>query len=111
MSGGVLFLFLGIVFFFDATLLALGNVLFVAGIAMLIGPQKTLLFFARKQKIRGTICFFSGMALVFLRWTFVGIIIEMVGFLNLFGYVACEAQLTIVTSFQSFSTFCGRCQL
>lgn len=85
MSGGVLFLFLGIVFFFDATLLALGNVLFVAGIAMLIGPQKTLLFFARKQKIRGTICFFSGMALVFLRWTFVGMIIEMVGFLNLFG--------------------------
>ncbi|WFD42953.1 [pyruvate dehydrogenase (acetyl-transferring)] kinase [Malassezia psittaci] len=84
-SGGIFFLFVGVVLFFDATLLALGNVLFVAGIAMLIGPQRTLAFFARKQKIRGTLCFFTGMALVFLRLTFIGIMVETVGFLNLFG--------------------------
>ncbi|SHO76945.1 Homodimeric protein that is packaged into COPII vesicles [Malassezia sympodialis ATCC 42132] len=84
-SGGLLFLVLGIVLFFDATLLALGNVLFLAGIALLIGPQKTLLFFARPQKIRGTVCFFAGMALVFVRWTVLGMMVELVGFLNLFG--------------------------
>lgn len=86
-SGGVFFLALGVIMFFDATLLAMGNVLFVSGIALLIGPQKTLLFFARKQKIRGTVCFFTGMSLVFLRWAIVGVIVETVGFLNLFGYV------------------------
>lgn len=86
-SGGVFFLALGVIMFFDATLLAMGNVLFVSGIALLIGPQKTLLFFARKQKIRGTVCFFTGMGLVFLRWAIVGVIVETVGFLNLFGYV------------------------
>lgn len=84
-SGGVFFLALGVIMFFDATLLAMGNVLFVSGIALLIGPQKTLLFFARKQKIRGTVCFFTGMSLVFLRWAIVGVIVETVGFLNLFG--------------------------
>lgn len=84
-SGGVFFLFVGVLLFFDATLLALGNILFVAGIAMLIGPQRTLTFFARKQKIRGTVCFFAGMALVFCRLTLLGMLIETVGFLNLFG--------------------------
>ena len=92
-SGGVFFLFMGIVLFFDATLLALGNILFVSGIALLIGPQKTLLFFARKQKMRGTICFFTGMALVFLHWSIIGMVIETVGFLNLFGYVRCDGLM------------------
>lgn len=91
-SGGLLFLVLGIVLFFDATLLALGNVLFLAGIALLIGPQKTLLFFARPQKIRGTVCFFAGMALVFVRWTVLGMMVELVGFLNLFGYALLLTQ-------------------
>ncbi|PWN23420.1 Got1-domain-containing protein [Microstroma glucosiphilum] len=84
-SIGSLFLILGIILFFDAALLALGNVLFTSGITLLIGPQKTFYFFARKQKIRGSICFFTGMILVFCRWTFVGMLVEMFGFLNLFG--------------------------
>ena len=90
-SAGVFFLFLGVVLFFDATLLALGNVLVTAGIALLIGPQKTFYFFARRQKIRGTVCFFLGMILVFLHWTLIGMFFETIGFLNLFGYV-CSAR-------------------
>jgi len=84
-SFGTFFIFLGIILFFDAALLALGNVLFTAGIALLIGPQKTFYFFARKQKIRGTICFFTGMVLVFCKWAVVGMAVEAFGFLNLFG--------------------------
>lgn len=84
-SVGALFLILGIILFFDAALLALGNILFTSGITLLIGPQKTFYFFARKQKIRGTVCFFTGMVMVFLRWTFIGMLLEMFGFLNLFG--------------------------
>ncbi|CDU24669.1 probable GOT1-Membrane protein required for ER to Golgi transport [Sporisorium scitamineum] len=84
-SFGTFFIFVGILLFFDAALLALGNVLFTAGIALLIGPQKTFYFFARKQKIRGTICFFLGMFLVFCKWAVIGMLVEAFGFLNLFG--------------------------
>lgn len=108
-SGGLLFLVLGIVLFFDATLLALGNVLFLAGIALLIGPQKTLLFFARPQKVRGTVCFFAGMALVFVRWTVLGMLVELIGFLNLFGYVILLTQRLFPCDSQLFtaSSACG----
>jgi len=82
---GTLFFFLGIVLFFDTALLALGNVLFLSGIVCLIGPTKTFYFFSRKQKLRGTICFLSGIILVFIKWPVVGMVLETVGFLNLFG--------------------------
>ncbi|KAL1748637.1 vesicle transport protein [Schizophyllum fasciatum] len=82
---GTGFMALGVLLFFDGALLALGNILFLSGITLIIGPQRTLYFFARKEKIRGTICFFGGIALVFLKWPFVGMLVEMFGFLNLFG--------------------------
>ncbi|TFK25527.1 Got1-domain-containing protein [Coprinopsis marcescibilis] len=82
---GGLFMLLGVMLFFDGALLALGNILFVSGLALIIGPQKTLSFFARKQKIRGSICFFGGILLVFCKWPFFGMILETFGFLNLFG--------------------------
>lgn len=76
-----------------------------------------MLFFSRKEKLRGTVCFFLGIVLVFIRvrrplckplslfdttaiadllrptsislsqWPFVGVCIEAFGFLNLFGFV------------------------
>jgi len=102
-SFGGLFMLLGVVLFFDGALLALGNVhphsliilnlnthghfqvLFLCGLTLIIGPQKTFYFFARKQKLRGTLCFLGGIALVFLKWPFIGVIVETFGFLNLFG--------------------------
>lgn len=62
------------------------QVLFLSGITLIIGPQKTFYFFARKQKLRGTICFLGGILLVFFKWPFVGMCVETFGFLNLFGY-------------------------
>ncbi|TDL26208.1 Got1-domain-containing protein [Rickenella mellea] len=84
-SFGGLFMLLGVVLFFDGGLLALGNILFVSGLTLIIGPQKTFYFFARKQKLRGTVCFLGGILLVFLKWPFVGMLVETFGFLNLFG--------------------------
>ena len=96
---------LGVMLFFDGALLALGNVrcllsssleqtrrnqqqiLFVSGLTLIIGPQKTFYFFARKQKLRGTVCFIGGILLVFFKRPFIGMVIETFGFLNLFGYV------------------------
>ncbi|KAG8741085.1 Golgi Transport [Ceratobasidium sp. 414] len=78
-------MFLGVMLFFDGGLLALGNILFVSGLTLIIGPTKTFYFFARKQKLRGTLCFIGGILLVFFKWPFVGMLIETFGFLNLFG--------------------------
>lgn len=61
------------------------QILFLIGLTIIIGPQKTLLFFARKQKAKGTAAFFVGLALILLRWTFVGFIIEAYGIVVLFG--------------------------
>ncbi|KAJ3988894.1 Got1-domain-containing protein [Lentinula detonsa] len=99
---GALFMLLGVMLFFDGALLALGNVwgqllylfpsyllrfqiLFVSGLTLIIGPRKTFYFFARKEKLRGSICFIGGILLVFFKWPFFGMIIETFGFLNLFG--------------------------
>jgi len=82
---GTLFMFLGVMLFFDSALLALGNMLFLSGLTLIIGPHKTFYFFARKQKLRGTICFLGGVMLVFLKYPFIGMIVETFGFLNLFG--------------------------
>lgn len=109
---------LGVMLFFDGALLALGNVcglaslltlnltsnqiLFVSGLTLIIGPQKTFYFFARKQKIRGTICFLGGIILVFLKWPFVGMVVETFGFLNLFGCVS-----TVLLFLASSSGLCS----
>ncbi|KAK2467826.1 hypothetical protein APHAL10511_000121 [Amanita phalloides] len=82
---GGLFMLLGVLLFFDGALLALGNILFIAGLPLIIGTQKTFYFFARKQKLRGTICFIGGILLVFFKWPFIGMLVETFGFLNLFG--------------------------
>ncbi|KAI9452492.1 Got1-domain-containing protein [Lactarius psammicola] len=84
-SFGALFMLLGVMLFFDGALLALGNILFLGGLFLIIGPQKTFYFFARRNKLRGTACFLGGILLVFLKWPTVGVLVEMFGFLNLFG--------------------------
>ncbi|KAH8920308.1 Got1-like protein [Atractiella rhizophila] len=82
-SFGLLFFFLGVLLSLSL-LLALGNILFLGGVVLLIGPQKAVYFFARKQKLCGTLCFVIGIVLVFRR-PFVGMCVESIGFLNLFG--------------------------
>ena len=47
--------------------------------------MKTLYFFARKHKWRGTLCFLGGVVLIFLKWPVIGISVEFFGLINLFG--------------------------
>ncbi|KAF9578980.1 Golgi Transport [Lunasporangiospora selenospora] len=82
---GLFFMLMGVILFFDGGLLAIGNILFLAGLTLVIGAQKTVYFFARRQKIRGTMCFFGGILLVFIKWPILGVIVELFGFINLFG--------------------------
>jgi len=82
---GVGFMLLGVLLFFDSGLLAIGNILFLSGLTLVIGITKTFYFFARPQKLRGTLCFFGGIFFIFIRWPVVGFFIELFGFVNLFG--------------------------
>lgn len=61
------------------------QILFLIGLTIIIGPQKTLLFFARKQKAKGTAAFFGGLLLILLRWPLIGFCVELYGILVLFG--------------------------
>ncbi|CAG8971240.1 hypothetical protein HYALB_00001406 [Hymenoscyphus albidus] len=65
--------------------LAMGNILFLIGLTIIIGPKKTASFFARKQKLKGTAAFFMGLFLILMRWAFVGFLVELYGIFILFG--------------------------
>ena len=59
--------------------------LFIIGITLIIGPQRTIAFFSRATKLRGTICFILGILLILLKYAFIGFILESFGILGLFG--------------------------
>ncbi|KAH8667569.1 Got1 family protein [Tricladium varicosporioides] len=84
-SGGGFFLLGGVMMFFDRAMLAMGNILFLLGLTILIGPQKTLAFFARRQKMKGTAAFFLGLVMILLRWALIGFVVELYGIFILFG--------------------------
>lgn len=61
------------------------QILFLAGITLLLGPTKTFLFFARRQKLRGSLAFLAGLLLILFRWPLVGFVVEGYGVFILFG--------------------------
>jgi len=81
---GVAFLMLGTVLLFDKGLLAIGNILFLSGLAFIIGLERTFRFFFQKHKWKATLAFFSGISIVFLGWPLIGMIVEIYGFFLLF---------------------------
>ncbi|KAL1962469.1 hypothetical protein VTN77DRAFT_9670 [Rasamsonia byssochlamydoides] len=84
-SGGGLFLCGGVLMFFDRSMLAMGNILFLIGLTLIIGLQKTFNFFSRRQKLKGTAAFACGILLILLRWPLTGFLIELYGIFILFG--------------------------
>jgi hypothetical protein len=84
-SGGGFFFVFGLILFFDRALLAMGNILFLIGITLLLGPQRTFVFFARKNKWKGTLAFWAGVLLILMRWPLIGFGVELFGIFVLFG--------------------------
>lgn len=82
---GALLLFLGVIFFFDRGLLAMGNVLFLAGVSVILGIQSAMRFFIKPKNFKGSIFFISGVVLVVWGWTLIGFLVELYGFWNLFS--------------------------
>ncbi|GAA0173542.1 lipase [Lithospermum erythrorhizon] len=82
---GVFFSVLGIVFFFDKGLIAMGNILFFSGVALTIGLKSSLQFFTKRSNYKGTISFGSGFFLVVVGWPIIGMMLESYGFVVLFS--------------------------
>eukprot|EP00270_Netrium_digitus_P020426 TRINITY_DN8429_c0_g1_i1.p2 TRINITY_DN8429_c0_g1~~TRINITY_DN8429_c0_g1_i1.p2 ORF type:complete len:141 (-),score=17.16 TRINITY_DN8429_c0_g1_i1:102-524(-) len=82
---GVLFSFLGIIFFFDKGLLAMGNILFLAGVTLTIGFTSTISFFARRRNRKGSAFFLTGFVLVVAGWAIIGMLVQAYGFVILFS--------------------------
>jgi len=82
---GVFFTFLGVLLVFDRGLLAMGNLLFLAGVATTIGFQATLAFFGRARNRKGSAFYLGGCALVIVGWTITGLCLQCYGFWLLFS--------------------------
>ena len=61
------------------------QILFLIGLTLIIGLQKTAAFFTRRQKLKGTAAFAVGIILILLRWPLIGFIVELYGIFVLFG--------------------------
>lgn len=85
LGSGFIFTILGVTLFFNKTLMRLGNLLFIAGIPMTIGPTRTMGYFLQPKKARATGCLAFGIFLVMVGWPIFGIILEIFGIMNLFG--------------------------
>jgi hypothetical protein len=85
LGGGAVFTLLGISLFFNKTLMRLGNLLFIAGVPLFIGPGRTTGYFLQPKKARATGCLATGIFLVLVGWPVLGICLEAFGILNLFG--------------------------
>lgn len=63
------------------------QILFIAGLACVIGLERTFRFFFQKHKIKASIAFFGGIIIVLIGWPLVGMLLETYGFILLFRYV------------------------
>ncbi|XP_004296711.1 PREDICTED: vesicle transport protein GOT1B [Fragaria vesca subsp. vesca] len=82
---GILFTFLGVVLFFDRGLLALGNIFWLSGVALLLGWRSTVNVFTSRANVKGSASFLIGLFFLFVRWPILGIVLELYGCLVLFG--------------------------
>mmetsp|Transcript_20486 Transcript_20486/g.66529 ORF Transcript_20486/g.66529 Transcript_20486/m.66529 type:complete len:136 (+) Transcript_20486:89-496(+) len=82
---GVLFFLLGILFFFDKALLSMGNLLFVSGLTLTLGPKATFKFFFGRRNFKGSGAFLGGLLLVLMGWVILGMIVQGYGFFLLFA--------------------------
>ena len=72
------------VFQLDFFLSYLLQILFISGLALVIGLERTFRFFFQKHKLKGSSCFLGGVLVVLIGWPLIGMIIEIYGFVLLF---------------------------
>ena len=81
----------------------------------MIGLKRTSLFFIDKDKIKGTAAFFGGILVLLLGWPILGMIIEMYGFVALFGgffpmaikFLRCVPVVSTILALPGISDCCN----
>lgn len=101
LGSGLVITMLGVSLFFNKALMRLGNLLFIAGVPMMLGPSRTLGYFLKPEKMRATACLGLGIFLVLVGSPVFGIALEIFGLLNLFGnmfpvFLAIAKQLPVI---------------
>ena len=74
----------GIFFFFERSLLLLGDICFIVGICMLLGPKGSLGFFTKKSKLIPSLIYLLGFFLLVVRWSFVGAVVQIYALFSMF---------------------------
>mmetsp|Transcript_26700 Transcript_26700/g.38176 ORF Transcript_26700/g.38176 Transcript_26700/m.38176 type:complete len:235 (+) Transcript_26700:2377-3081(+) len=82
---GFLLSLMGIMLFFEGNLMRIGNICFIAGIFLLIGPSRVSGYFLNESRLQATTISGIGVLLVLFGKPKIGILIEIFGLLNLFG--------------------------
>ena len=82
---GVLFFILGILTLGKRQFLVTSNLLILLAVNLIYGVREFIRFIFQRTRIVGTLAFFLGITLVFLRMPLPGIISELVGAYWLFG--------------------------
>ena len=85
LGAGALVTMLGVSLFFNKALMRMGNLLFIAGVPMMLGPTRTVGYFLKPEKFRATACLAFGIFLVLVGSPVFGIALEIFGLMNLFG--------------------------
>jgi len=75
----------GIPLFFDRTLLSIGNLSFITGLAFLLGPLKTLQFFIRREKFVASCAYFGGFMMTIWGYSFIGFLAQVYAMWRLFS--------------------------
>ena len=60
------------------------QILFLSGLAFVIGLERTFRFFFQWHKAKGSAAFFGGIFVVLFGWPIIGMFVEVYGFVVLF---------------------------
>ena len=60
------------------------------GLPLYFGPARVMKVFLSREKLRATACFVLGLFLVLRGNSFLGMLLEIFGFFNIFAYVGTE---------------------
>lgn len=63
------------------------QLLFISGLVLVIGIQRTVAFFFQRHKVKASSLFLGGVIVVLIGWPLLGIVAEIWGFFLLFGQV------------------------